>query len=54
MWDKGRDKIVRFASSPTPGRHYGNMVYSPGNSCAVGLADWNGGPWEATIESSGC
>ena len=52
--DRGRNKLVRFASSPTPGRHYGNMVYSPGDSCAVGFADWGGGAWEAVIESSGC
>ncbi|MDX8052031.1 DUF2690 domain-containing protein [Lentzea sp. BCCO 10_0798] len=54
-WDKGRGKFLRFLASSSAGRHYGNMVYSPGDSCAVGLGDWNGGStWEVAIESSGC
>lgn len=55
VWDKGRNKIVRYDAKPTAGRHYGNMVYSPGSSCAVGLADWDSdSTWEVAIESSGC
>lgn len=56
VWDRGRGKTVRFTAKPTAGRHYGNMVYSPGSSCAVGYADWNNGNnvWELTVRSSGC
>ena len=49
-----RNKTVRFLASPTPGAHYGNMVYSPGSNCAYGLAAWNEGEWDMVIASSGC
>jgi uncharacterized protein DUF2690 len=54
VWDRGRDKFVTFPARPTPGRHWGDMVYSPGSSCAMGLADWNLGDWDVIIPSSGC
>jgi hypothetical protein len=53
--DKPRNKVIRFGASTSAGRHYGNMVYSPGSSCSVGLADWDtDSTWEVAIESSGC
>lgn len=55
VWDRARNKTVRFNAPPTRGRHWGNMVYSPGTSCAVGFADWDAdSAWEVIIESSGC
>lgn len=54
VWDVPRNKVVRFPAPSTPGLHYGNMVYSPGNNCAHGLADWNGGDWDVDIPSSSC
>lgn len=53
-WDGGRGKQVDFWASSSAGRHFGNMVYSPGSSCARGLADWTYGAWDVNIGSSGC
>ncbi|MFS8101436.1 DUF2690 domain-containing protein [Lentzea alba] len=53
--DTGRGKIVRYDARPTPGRHYGNLIYSPGSTCAFGLADWDAdSTWEVIVPSSGC
>ncbi|MGW4206779.1 DUF2690 domain-containing protein [Lentzea sp. NPDC004789] len=52
--DRNRDKLIRFHTSPTPGRHYGNMVYSPGDNCAVAYVDWDGGLWDVILTSSFC
>ncbi|MFJ8964946.1 DUF2690 domain-containing protein [Lentzea sp. NPDC102401] len=55
VWDGGRNKIVRYDAAPTAGRHYGNMVYSPGSNCSIGYADWDADvAWEVIIKSSGC
>ncbi|EWC60798.1 hypothetical protein UO65_3939 [Actinokineospora spheciospongiae] len=53
-WDQTRGKQVQFLASSSAGLHYGNMVYSPGDNCGYGLADWSGGEWDVTLKSSGC
>jgi hypothetical protein len=44
-----------FTASTKAGRHYGDMVFSPGHNCAEGHADWiSNGHDEVVIKSSGC
>jgi hypothetical protein len=54
VWDVPRNKTVRYYASSTPGRHWGDMVYSPGSNCAWGFADWNGGDWDVRVPSPSC
>lgn len=37
VWDVPRNKTVRYYASSTPGRHWGDMVYSPGKQLRLGL-----------------
>ncbi|MET9629014.1 DUF2690 domain-containing protein [Lentzea sp. NPDC006480] len=55
-WDRARNEFAFFHTSPTPGRHYGNMIYSPRDSCGIGYAFWAPDPYtpEVRIASSGC
>lgn len=49
------DSPINFTTSPTPGTHYGDMVVSPGDNCAKGMADWSKEPAvDVSLESSGC
>lgn len=44
-----------FTAQPTPGLHYGNMVYSRANHCAKGSARWGSGSQnEVYLASSKC
>jgi len=54
VWDAPRNKYVDFFASSSAGVHYGNMVYSPGNNCSWGMADWNLGGWDVQLKSSSC
>jgi hypothetical protein len=53
--DHDRRVSNSFLAPASAGTHWGNMLYSPGDNCAVGAADWNGGTgWEVVLTSSGC
>jgi Protein of unknown function (DUF2690) len=48
--ERATARRVEFRASPTPGNHWGNMVYAPG--CALGSADSN--LFYVSVQSSNC
>lgn len=52
--DHDRAEGFSYYASSAAGTHWSNMIYSPGDNCGIGAADWNYGDWDAVVSSSGC